>query len=239
MWSNGNGNSAVFDNTTSSTTITLGTAITAGTVTVGNNTNDANYTFTNGAGGSLNASTFVLQGNSNNNVTSSGYPTTTLNNATVALSGNLGVGRSQLVVEGSSSVTAATLGGGGIVSNPDWGYATIEGNANVTVNAVNGNTTAWGLNLLGGTLTTNSIQTSNFNVSNDGGAYLYFNGGTVVAARQQFIVCHHPVRPNRHRLHWQRRGDHQYQRLQYRHRGKPRQRIQCARRRARRTTTAA
>ena len=88
-------------------------------------------------------------------------PTTTLNNATVTVTGDLGVGRATLVISGNSTVTANRIGGAGMtgITSADWGQVTIQDNANVTAtNGIFGGTTAWGLNLNGGTLTTKGID---------------------------------------------------------------------------------
>jgi len=180
-----NGDDAVFSNTATASTITLGSSLTAGLVVVGNGGNNANYTFTNGVGGSLAATTFRVQGAGGNDPGTLGYPLTTLNNASLAVSGDLGVGRARLVIGGSSTVTANRIGGAGIggVTSADWGEVTIQGNADVTAtNGIVGGTTAWGLNLNGGTLTTRGIDYGP-HAWGSGTMNLNFNG-TLVKANQ-------------------------------------------------------
>jgi len=178
-WVNGGTSNAAFSNT-SATTITLSSGLTAGSVIVGNGTNNANYTFT---AGSLSAARFTVQANSGNNL---GTPTpiTTLNNTSLSLTGDLGVGRAILVIGGNSTVTADRIGGAGMtgISSADWGQVTIQDTANVTAtNGIVGGTTAWGLNLNGGTLTTKGINYGPHSFS--GTTNLNFNG-TLVKANQ-------------------------------------------------------
>ncbi len=174
-----NNNDAVFTNTGTATTITLGEAITAAAVSVGNGGNNANYTFT---GSSLSATSFAVQGDENNALNTN--PTASLTDASVTLSGDLGVGRANLVIGGTSIVTADRIGGGGMtgISSADWGLVTIQGSANVTAtNGIVGGTIAWGLNLNGGTLTTSGIDYGPH--SYIGSTNLNFNG-TLVKANQ-------------------------------------------------------
>jgi autotransporter-associated beta strand protein len=175
-----NGNDAVFSNTASPTLITLSSDLIAGSVTIGDDTNNnANYTFT---GGSLTATSFTLQGENFNDLTTAGYPTTTLNNTSLSVT-SLVTGRGRLVIDGSSTVTADTIGGPGGGAKGDWGQLTIADTANVT--ATNGfsadGCTAWGLNLNGGTLTTKGLDYAphTYGASTN----LNFNG-TLVKANQ-------------------------------------------------------
>ncbi len=161
-------------------TITLSSGLTATSVKIGNGDNNANYTFT---GGSLSATAFTVQALGSNNI---GTPTpiTTLNNTNLSLTGDLGVGRATLIIGGNSTVTADRIGGGGMtgISSADWGQVTIQDTANVTAtNGIVGGTTAWGLNLNGGTLTTKGIDYGPH--SYFGRANLNFNG-TLVKANQ-------------------------------------------------------
>lgn len=173
------GDDAVFSNTAVPSTVTLSSGLIAGSVTIGNGTNNANYTFT---GSDLTATRFTVQGNPANDLTTN--PTATLYNATLTLSGDLGVGRAYLNISGGSSIIADRIGGGGMtgISSADWGVVSISGSANVTAtNGVVGGTTAWGLNLNGGTLTTKGINYGpHFHLLLAG---LNFNG-TLVKANQ-------------------------------------------------------
>jgi autotransporter-associated beta strand protein len=180
-----NGDDAVFSNTGTASTITFSSALTAGSVVIGGGTNNANYTFTNGIGGSLAATTFRVQGAGGNDPGTSTYPLTTLDNASLSLSGDLGVGRARLVIGGTSTVTADRIGGAGIggIASADWGQVTIQDSANVTAtNGIVGGTTAWGLNLNGGTLTTRGINYGPHSWGT-GSVNLNFNG-TLVRANQ-------------------------------------------------------
>ena len=109
-------------------------------------------------------------------------PTTTLNDLGLTLLGDLTVGRINAVIGGNSIVTANRIGGAiGGVANADWGQLTIQGNANVTATTgIVGNSTAWGLNLNGGTLTTTGINYGPH--SFNGTTNLNFNGTLVKAA---------------------------------------------------------
>jgi autotransporter-associated beta strand protein len=174
-----NGDDAVFNNTAAATSITLSSGLTAGTVTVGSTgNNNANYTFT---GSGLTATTFSVQGTTSNDLGTSSYPTTTLNNATLNVT-NLYVGRAKLVIDGNSVVTATNIGGPGGDTNGAWGQLTIAGNANVTAtNGISGGSTAWGINLDGGTLTTKGIDYGPHSYS--GTTNIKFNG-TLIKANQ-------------------------------------------------------
>ncbi len=175
-----NGDDAVFSNTATASNITLSSGLTAGSVTVGNGGNNANYTF---SSGSLSATRFTIQANGGNNL-GTPTPTTTLNNTSLSLTGDLGVGRATLVIGGNSTVTADRIGGAGMsgISSADWGQVTIQDTANVTAtNGIVGGTTAWGLNLNGGTLTTKGIDYGPHAFS--GTTNLNFNG-TLVKANQ-------------------------------------------------------
>ena len=176
VWADGSGNEAVFNNTSSATTVTVGGARTAGAVKVGNGGNNASFTFSNGTEGSLSAASFVVQGSSDNGPNAG---TALLDSLTLTTAGDIGVGRWSLVIGGSSAVYAGgVIGGGGIASSPNWGTLTIGDSATVTaVGGVNGNADAWALNLNGGTLITKSIQASDR--ESDFTALLTFNGTTV------------------------------------------------------------
>jgi autotransporter-associated beta strand protein len=175
-WSDGGW--AVFSHTATPQTITLEGTRSALRVDVGNGGNNANYTFASAPGASLTTDTFVIQGDPGNDANSA--PLTIFDNAAITVAGNLGIGRARLSIAGSSVIQAGTIGGGGIAFSPKWGYLTLSGNANVTAtNGIYGNTSAWGINLNGGTLTTKGINASDYSTL---GAYLHFNGTTVRAS---------------------------------------------------------
>jgi autotransporter-associated beta strand protein len=168
---------AIFSHMAAAETVVIEGTRSAVVLDIGNGGNNANYTFTSVTGATLTTRSFALQGAVGNDVNSA--PLTTFSNAAVTVAGNLGIGRARLSIGGSSVLNAGTIGGGGIAASADWGYLTLSGNANVTAsNGVAGNTSAWGVNLNGGTLTTSGINASDFNYL---GAYLHFNGTTVKA----------------------------------------------------------
>jgi len=166
---------AIFANTASASTITLSDGLTASSVLVGNGSNNANYTFT---GGSLSATSFIVQGNSGQ---LSENAVTTISNSNISLSGSLGVGRGTLIIGGTSQVSASSIISPTTGDGPGaWGVLTIQDTATVT--ATNGfsiSTTAWGLNLNGGTLITSGIQYSPHTFN--GSTNLNFNGSLIRA----------------------------------------------------------
>jgi autotransporter-associated beta strand protein len=112
-------------------------------------------------------------------------PTTTFTDATITVSGDLGLGRAGLLIGGNSNVSAKRLGGAGIgsVSSADWGTLTLQGNAQLAVaDGIVGGATAWGIHLNGGTLTAKGIDYGPhaYNSSLTG---LFFNG-TLIRANQ-------------------------------------------------------
>jgi autotransporter-associated beta strand protein len=165
--------------------VTVSATRTAGAVTIGNGCNNAYTMF---SGGTLNASSFLVQGFGGNGWWAGWSTPATLNNLTLNVSGNLGVGCWSLVIGGSSAVSVAgVIGSGGIVSSPGWAMLQLQDSAAVTVaGGVNGNSDCFGLRLNGGTLTTPSIQASDrveFGPPWDWDpARLTFNGTTVIAS---------------------------------------------------------
>ncbi|MEI7899847.1 MAG: autotransporter-associated beta strand repeat-containing protein, partial [bacterium] len=179
-------NRAGFTNQSGATSITVCGPRNAVDVKVGNNGNNANYTFSNGVGGSLTTDAFLVQGDSGNGSGAGVSAPTIFDNLTLSTVGNIGVGRWALVIGGSSAVNAGGQIGGNIagISSADWGTLTIQDSAVVTASGgVNGNTGAWSLNLNGGTLVTKSIQASEFVGGAMGTARLTFNG-TIVKPTQ-------------------------------------------------------
>lgn len=190
IWVDDEISDAIFANSANAAAITLSSARTARSIKVGNDSNNASYTFSSGAGGSLDALSFLVQGSNGNGPGAGISSPTVLNNLKLNTSGNLGVGRWTLVIGGSSEINVGgTIGGGGIVSAPDWATLTIQDSAVVTAaNGVNGNAEAWSLNLNGGTLVTKSIQASDREGGGD--ARLTFNGTTVkpTQANSNFVT---------------------------------------------------
>ncbi|MCB1133881.1 MAG: hypothetical protein KDN05_22370, partial [Verrucomicrobiae bacterium] len=168
---------ATIAHTAAAETITLTEAASAGVVAIGNGGNNANYTLN---GSSLAAQTLRVQGNPANDLGTN--PTTTLTSTNVSVADDLVVGRANLVIGGNAAVTANRIGGAiSGVANADWGQLTIQDNANVTATeGIVGNSTAWGLNLNGGTLTTPGIDFGPHTFV--GSTNLNFNGTLVKAA---------------------------------------------------------
>lgn len=172
-----NGNNAIFSNTAAATTVTLSSGLTANNVVIGNGGNNANYTFT---GGSLSAASFTLQASGANDL--SNDPTTTLTGVHLTSSGAITIGRAGLVIDGNSVVSASSINSASGDGLGAWGSLTIAGNADVTAtNGFSVSTTAWGLNLNGGTLTTSNLSYSP-HIYN-GTTNLNFNG-TLIKANQ-------------------------------------------------------
>ncbi len=166
------GGDATFAHSSAAENITISGTRSADDVKIGNRTNNANYTFT---GGSLAANTFTLQGE-----TSSG-PTvaeTNLSSTNVTTSGRLDIGRARLIASGNTTLTADTIGSSGTGGLGDWGFLRIQDNAIVTAtNGLSGDTTAWGLELNGGTLITRSLWAAPWS----GQSRLIFNGTQIKA----------------------------------------------------------
>lgn len=182
VWANGN--NATFSNTAAATTVTLSSGLTANNVVIGGGGNNANYTFT---GGSLSAASFTLQASGSNDL--SNDPTTTLTGVNLTSSGAITIGRAGLVIDGNSVVSASSINSASGDGLGAWGSLTIAGNADVTAtNGFSVSTTAWGLNLNGGTLTTSNLSYAPH--SFNGTTNLNFNG-TLIKANQNnsnFIV---------------------------------------------------
>ena len=170
----------VIAHTSSPETITLQGALVADLLRIGNGTNNANYTLLGAAGSSLSASSLQIQGTPSSHLGINA--TTSLQDLNLSLSADLTVGRNNAIIGGNSVITANRIGGAiGGIANADWGQLTIQGNAQVTAtNGVVGNSTAWGLNLNGGTLTTPSIDYGPH--AFNGTTNLNFNGTLVKAS---------------------------------------------------------
>jgi len=172
---------ALIAHTNIAQTITLSGSLNAADVLIGNGSNNANYTLLGNPGASLDAVQLTIQGNAGNNP---GVGTATLNNITANIASDLGLGRWDLVIGGTSTVEIggqlrATSNGSG---TGDWGRVTLQDSANVTAtDGVNGAGAAWGLTLNGGTLTTPSIRAAE-NASG-AGARLTLNGTTIRATQ--------------------------------------------------------
>ena len=179
VWADGG--DAVFAHTSAAQTVTLSGSRSAAAMKIGNGSNNANYTFTGGAGASLIASSVTVQGAGANDP---GLGFAILNNLTLATPGDVRVGRWDLIFSGNSVVNIggqlrSTADGNG---PGDWGRVTLQDNANVTATGgVNSSGSVWGLTLNGGILTTVGIRAAENSYS--AGSRLTFNGTTVVATQ--------------------------------------------------------
>lgn len=174
------GRNGTIANSANPETITLQGALQCDLLRIGNGTGNANPTLIGAPGSSLTAATLNIQGDPASHLGIN--PTTTFNNLALSVSGDLTVGRANAVIGGNSVVTANRIGGAlGAITNADWGQLTIRDNANVTATTgIIGNSTAWGLNLDGGTLTTTGIDYGPHGFM--GATNLNFNGTLVKAA---------------------------------------------------------
>ena len=127
---------------------------------IGNGSNNANLTF---IGGALSVSYLHMLGLVGNGLTSGNATLAVFSNLTLNATGNLGIGKSRLVIGGSSTVNVGGVIGGTMsgIANADWGTLTIQDSAVVAATGgVNGAAEAWILNLNGGTLVAKSVQAS-------------------------------------------------------------------------------
>lgn len=168
---------------------------TAGTLTIANSVSGAGVVLTtNGGGGGVIAAantvfkgtvtlgSLVAQGNNGTNGTYQIIRTTTFDGATLGTTGNVSVGRSNIVFTGA---TTATIGGN-IVTSASWGSVTIQGSANVTATNLDmkvGDNATGQLNLFGGTLTTAGIVALDRQAGGDNGAAVTFNGTQMIASQ--------------------------------------------------------
>jgi fibronectin-binding autotransporter adhesin len=176
MWSNSNPDDAVFHSVGG--VIALEPGITAGTVSVGNTGgNFASLTF---SGGSLNATSLAVQGFGSNGGNYAANPTLTVN-STVNISGDAGVGRSNLDITGGSFTANRIISAAG---SADWGRLVVSGGTVTATAGVDGsvNTGAtFAIDLNGGTLATPSIKVADRELGTNNNAWLTFNGGTLSA----------------------------------------------------------
>jgi len=180
-WDNVSPDNAAF--TTVGGVVSLTIPITAGSVNFGTTTaNVPNATFTNG---SLNAASLIVQGNSANGGSSSGYsyssqPTLTVNVPTVSIAGDASVGRANLSITGGSFSANRIISAAG---SGEWADTIISGGTVYVTNGVVGNVNAgatFQLDLNGGTLFTPSLTVADREAAQNGPAVLNWNGGTVV-----------------------------------------------------------
>jgi autotransporter-associated beta strand protein len=176
-WVDGGGNDAVFSNTNLPLRISVNEARTMGNLTVGNGSNNGNFTFDGTGGGTLTVTNqATISGNTGSGGTTN--PLCLLTNLTMTVGGNLGVRNSCLVIGGTSAVTVS-----GQINAPwDWGYVTIKDSATVIAsNGVDALSKVWGVNLAGGTLVTKYISTVYWSMGAAFDPIFYFDGTTVKA----------------------------------------------------------
>ena len=176
-WDNGRPDNAFFTSAGGSVTLD---AITAGSVNLGNA--DIYFPSTTFSGTSLTADSLTVQGHGYNNGSYANNPTLTLNLATVAIAGDMAVGRANLVISGGNVSADRIITS---AASADWGRLVIADGSTVTAtHGVDGsvNTGAtFQLDLNGGELCTPSIRVADREDGWENNAYLTFNGGKVTA----------------------------------------------------------
>ncbi len=171
-------------------TVGLGEPVTAGAVTLGGTGYNAPSTTL--IGGSLSAASLTIQGRAINNGNYPANPTLTLAVPTVSITGNIAVGRANLVVS-SGTVTADRITSA--AASADWARLVISGGTVTATNGIDGSThgsVTFAIDLNGGTLRAPSIRVADreFGIHND--AWLTFNGGTLkpTADNPHFITLY-------------------------------------------------
>ncbi len=176
-WVNSASSSASFP--TIGGSISLSQAIIAGSVNFGSTASNASDSTFNG--GSLTAASLTVQGNSANGGTYSGNPSLTLAVPTVAVSGDIAVGRANLVIS-SGTVTANRITT--TSASSDWARFVMSGGTVTATSGVDGSlngSITFAIDLNGGTLRTPSIRVADREAGTNNSAWLTFNGGTVQA----------------------------------------------------------
>lgn len=187
-WTHSPSSNALFS--TIGGTISLAEPVTAGAVTLGGSGYNApNTTFT---GGSLSASSLTLQGRGINNGNYTPNPTLTLSVPTVSITGDIAVGRANLVVS-SGTVTADRITSA--AASSDWARLVISGGTVTATNGIDGSThgsVTFAIDLNGGTLRAPSIRVADREVGTHNNAWLTFNGGTLkpTADNPDFITLY-------------------------------------------------
>jgi len=187
-WVNGTSRNATFvtggTSSTTTGTITIDGTITSGTVNFGNSTNRW-YSL---QGGSLNATTFIVQGSSANAPPyfSTTFPRTIVN-SNVAVTGDTRIGRSVLTIAGGTFTTNR------ITSNPtsnDWGMLQLLSGVVTATNGVdgtygttgsNGSTVTFSVLLSGGTMSTSYFKIADHEQTATNQAVMTFDGATIRA----------------------------------------------------------
>ncbi|MFM2296441.1 MAG: hypothetical protein RL117_148 [Verrucomicrobiota bacterium] len=187
-WVNSVNNNAAFSHIGGS--VNLSTSIVAGGISVGH----ASYNFANIslAGGSLSAVNVTVQGYGLNGGSYASNPTMTLNVPSVALTGDLAVGRSNLVLAGGSvsvnRITPAPL-------SADWAKVSIHDGSVRAINGIDGSlygSVTFQLDLNGGSLYTPFLKVANREVGVGNSAWLTWNGTVVhpTTNNSSFVSLH-------------------------------------------------
>lgn len=182
-WVDGAANNAMFANTATASTVTLDGNRSAGTITIGNATN--NYTLT-GSAVTLNGTTLAFAGSGAND-SQDHLPSQTVfsGSLNVTLSGNVTLRRGNLEFGGTGAYNV-----GNITTSGDWGIFRMSGSAAVNATALlmgsgGGGAVTGSFDLNGGTLTAGSITAIGTGNSN-GNAWTTRNtiNGTTLKASQ-------------------------------------------------------
>ena len=187
-WSNTVTNNAVF--ATVGGNINLADSLVGGQIRVGNiNYNFPNISLTNG---SLNALNLTIQGNGINGGVYAANPVTTFNVPNISISGDLAIGRANLVMA-SGSLTANRITSSPL--SPDWAKFDINGGTVTAVNGIDGSlygSATFQLNLNGGVLKTPSLKISDREDGVNNSAVLNFNGTVVrpTASNPSFLTLY-------------------------------------------------
>lgn len=176
-WTNSPSNKAIFTSVGGS--VILSEPITAGAVTYGGTGfNSPPSTFSDG---SLIAAGLTVQGKSNNSGAYTANPALTLAVPAVSVSGDIAVGRANLVVS-SGTVTANRIVSS--AASADWARLVISGGTLTATNGIDGsanNSVTFAIDLNGGTLRTSSLRVADREVGTNNNAWFTFNGGTLTA----------------------------------------------------------
>jgi autotransporter-associated beta strand protein len=174
-WVHSSSNHAFFS--TVGGTVSLSEPVIAGGVDFGGiSFNAASLTLD---GGSLVASNLTVQGRSNNPGTYTTNPSLTLAVPSVSISGDIAVGRSNLVIA-SGNVTANRITSS--AASADWARLVMSGGTLTTANGIDGSThgsVTFAIELNGGTLRTPSVRVADREMGTNNNAWLTFNGGTL------------------------------------------------------------
>jgi autotransporter-associated beta strand protein len=169
---------AIFTNGTSSRVVSVTNTQSAGSIRIGNNSNNcASYAFVNTSGSSLSASSVLIQG-----IYGAGPEgLTSFTNFNLTCAGDVGVGRRTLMIIGNSVMNVSRLVSsdfiGTSVGDCQWGSFTIQGNASVTASNGVALTSVNNLRLDGGLLSVPAVKVCDQNIA----ARMTFNGGRLVA----------------------------------------------------------